>query len=125
MYHIKKTFSFDSCHCLVLDYPSKCVNKHGHTWEVTVHCKTEKLNHNGMVLDFTEFNKIKEFLDHKTLNDIFPFNPTAENLAEWIGQQVNEVLWKQFSAEGVPVVNGCVQVDVQETAGNVATWTLD
>jgi len=44
-----------------------------------------KLNPNGMVYDFAEIKKgVVDLLDHKTINDVVEFNPTAENLAQWI-----------------------------------------
>ena len=42
-----------------------------------------------MVVDFTLMKKlIKEKMDHKNLNDVFNFNPTAENIAKWIVETV-------------------------------------
>ena len=42
-----------------------------------------------MVCDFTHIKKqIHDQLDHKYLNDIVDFNPTAENMAKWICDNV-------------------------------------
>lgn len=73
------------CHHLNLSYESKCENLHGHNWIVTVFCKAENLNSDGMVIDFKHVkNKIHGFLDHGNFNELLPFNPTAENIAKWI-----------------------------------------
>ena len=82
MYYVSKRLEISAAHRLELDYESKCTSLHGHNWIITVHCRAEELDHNGMVSDFTH---IKELvvgeLDHKVLNDVLPFNPTAENIA--------------------------------------------
>ena len=63
-----------------------------------------------MVVDFTEIKRIVHgTLDHQNLNAILPFNPTAENIAYWICNQVPH----------------CYKVDVQETSGNIATYERD
>lgn len=107
MYYVSKRMEIAGSHRLNLDYQSKCSNMHGHNWIVTVHCKSEQLDSNGMVADFA---KIKETvhgtMDHKCLNDVFDFNPTAENIAKWI-------------CDNVPK---CYKVEVQESEGNVAVY---
>lgn len=108
MYYIKKRMEIAGAHNLKLDYESKCSNLHGHNWIVTVYMKSETLDQNGMVMDFTHIKKeIHDKLDHQYLNDIVDFNPTAENMAKWIADQIGEK---------------CYRVDVQESEGNVATY---
>ena len=68
--------------------------------------QAEKLDENGMILDFTKIKEIVNKLDHKHINDIVDFNPTAENMAKWICDQIPH----------------CVSVEVQETEGNVAIY---
>jgi len=89
MYKISKQFSFSASHILdglAKDHP--CGRLHGHNYIVIVHLKSEKLNRAGFVKDYNELdcvNKyINEHLDHRHLNDIFGFNPTAENMAKFL-----------------------------------------
>ena len=95
------------CHHLNLSYESKCENLHGHNWIVTVFCKAENLNSDGMVIDFKHVkNKIHGFLDHGNFNELLRFNPTAENIAKWIVEQI-------------PM---CYKAIVQESEGNTAIY---
>lgn len=110
MYYVSKRMEIAGAHRLSLDYDSKCKQLHGHNWIVTVYCKTKQLDRNGMVLDFTVIKKmIHDKLDHQYLNDIVPFNPTAENIAKWIVDQI-------------PC---CYKAKVQESEGNIATYVED
>lgn len=110
MYYLTKTIEISGAHRLDLDYESKCTAMHGHNWTITVHCRARELDHNGMIVDFSEIKRrIADPLDHHVLNDILPFNPTAENLARWCCEQIES----------------CYRVDVQESAGNIASYERD
>lgn len=110
MYYITKRFEIAGCHSLSLSYESKCSRMHGHNWVVTVYCRAEELNADGMVVDFSHVKRdIASYLDHGNFNELLPFNPTAENIARWICEQV-------------PF---CYRVDVQESEGNTAIYTVD
>ncbi len=91
MYYVKKRMEIAGCHRLALSYPSKCERLHGHNWVVTVYCRAERLNENGMVCDFKHIKEaVHDYLDHGDFNALLPFNPTAENIARWVVEQIPE-----------------------------------
>ncbi len=107
MYYISKTIEVAFAHQLKLTYESKCRRLHGHNGLITIYCCSETLDENGMVVDFSHVKQlVKEKLDHQCLNELFDFNPTAENLAHWIAGQVPN----------------CYKVTFQESEGNVACY---
>jgi len=110
MYYISKRFEIGFAHKLSLNYESKCRRLHGHNALITVYCRARELDENGMVVDFKQVSTlIKEKLDHQCANDLVPFNPTAENLARWICEQVPH----------------CYKVSFQESEGNIAVYMRD
>lgn len=110
MYYVRKRLEISACHRLNLSYESKCRQMHGHNWIITVYCKSKTLNADGMVVDFTHIKqKIHGYLDHGNLNELLPFNPTAENIARWVCEQFDE----------------CYRVDVEESEGNSVTFEKD
>lgn len=63
-----------------------------------------------MVEDFTLIKKlISDKLDHQNFNEVLNFNPTAENIARWICDQIPT----------------CYKVSVQESNGNTAIYEKD
>lgn len=107
MYYVKKRMEISAAHRLDLSYESKCSNIHGHNWIIEVYCRSNTLNEDGMVVDFTHIKEqVHGKLDHKFLNQELDFNPTAENMAKWICDNIDT----------------CYKVTVQESEGNVATY---
>ena len=110
MYTVTKRMEISASHQLKLSYPSKCENLHGHNWIITVSCRSKELNADGMVIDFTHIKKaVKGKLDHQNLNEVLPFNPTAENIARGVCEQIPT----------------CFKVEVRESEGNTAIYEKD
>ncbi len=105
MYRVGREIHFSYGHRL-LNHPGKCANLHGHNVRVLIEISSEKLNAEGMVIDFYKVREtigewINRTLDHKMIlseNDpyakilqdagepvvLMKENPTAESLAKWI-----------------------------------------
>lgn len=73
----------------------KCERLHGHNWKVQLFLSGDKLNKDGVVLDFKEIKekleKVVKPFDHTYLNEI-PFfkkvSPTSENIAYYLYQKL-------------------------------------
>ena len=90
MFEISVESSFAAAHFL-RGYPGNCEKIHGHNWKVRATARVRKLNRLGFGLDFREFQSILRDvtgqLDHQNLNELRQFrkqNPSAENIARWI-----------------------------------------
>jgi 6-pyruvoyltetrahydropterin/6-carboxytetrahydropterin synthase len=97
MYIISKEFRFSASHTLVnLPEDHPCSRVHGHNYIVTIELSSPNLNETGFVLDYRKLEPIKkwidEVLDHRHLNDIVEFNPSAENLAYYLHYTCKTVL---------------------------------
>jgi len=79
---LKVRDKFSAAHYLK-EYRGKCEKVHGHTFRVEVMIRARELDRAGIGFDFTEIKKALTALlpDHTLLNEVFPFNPSAENLA--------------------------------------------
>ena len=104
-----KEFTFEAAH-LLPNVPAghKCGRLHGHSFMVRIHIEGEVGESSGWVMDFADlkasFKPIYDRLDHYYLNDIPGLeNPTSENLARWIWQQLKPSL---------PLLS---QIDIKET----------
>ena len=114
MFTVKKHLTFAAAHKLSLPYESKCTSLHGHEWDLTVYLRSKTLDDNGMVMDFTEIKKrIAGVLDHSYLNDVLPFNPTAENIARWVSDQLTDSRVT------------CYMVELSESRNNTVIYTRD
>ena len=110
MYYVCKRLEISAAHSLMLTYESKCEEMHGHNWIVKIYCRAEQLNADGMVTDCTLIKReIEGALDHRNLNEVLPFNPTAENIARWICDHVENAY----------------RVEVWESEMNMAAYERD
>ena len=96
MYELTVKAAFSAAHSL-RDYEGPCCNVHGHNWAVEVVVRGDRLQPNGMLVDFADIkeatSEVLSRLDHTNLNEVTPFdriNPTSENLARYIYEQVGE-----------------------------------
>lgn len=119
MYLLKVSTHFDSAHQLH-GYPGACQRPHGHTWRVNVTVAVNELDPIGIGVDFHELESVVEEViqryDHTMLNDLPEFkqtNPTAENLARIIYEQVGQKLPKRCRL---------VEVEVRESDKFSATY---
>jgi 6-pyruvoyltetrahydropterin/6-carboxytetrahydropterin synthase len=102
----------------LLNYDGKCRHLHGHNGRAIITLEAEKLDAQGMVVDFTRLKRvvggwIEEALDHKMIlrqDDpalsflrsqgepvfVVDVNPTAENIAG--------LIYEYTAAQGFPVV---------------------
>ncbi|MBV8552038.1 MAG: 6-carboxytetrahydropterin synthase QueD [Acidobacteriaceae bacterium] len=100
MFEICVEHTFAAAHAL-RNYRGKCENVHGHNYRVQVGMEAAELDQNGMLYDFTELKRrlraTSEYLDHQFLNELKPFdeiNPSAENLARFIFDEIQKTLDK-------------------------------
>lgn len=120
MFEISVEYSFAAGHAL-RGYKGKCENVHGHNYRIRVAVAGEKLNPTGLLMDFVDLRAVlKELVepfDHHFLNDLEPFNkinPSAENLAHYLGVE----LARKIEGQGVSISS----VTVWETDNTSATY---
>ncbi len=111
MFSVPRQIHFSYGHRL-LDHPGKCANLHGHNGRVEIELSSERLDTQGMVMDFYKIREalgtwIDETMDHKMIlwekDPLVPVlekagepvvkmkeNPTAEALARWIFQEARK-----------------------------------
>lgn len=91
---ITKRFSFESAHFLPhVPDDHKCRRTHGHSYQIWLHVGGEMDRRQGWIVDFGDIKSawkaLDQRLDHRMLNDVEGLeNPTAENLAAWIWDQM-------------------------------------
>lgn len=95
---IFKAFTFEAAH-LLPNVPEghKCGRLHGHSYTAVIYLEGEVGSETGWVMDFGDlkehFKPVYDQLDHYYLNDIEGLeNPTSENIARWIWQQMKPTL---------------------------------
>ncbi|MGJ8686457.1 MAG: 6-carboxytetrahydropterin synthase QueD [Spongiibacteraceae bacterium] len=95
---IYKEFNFEAAHLLPnVPVGHKCARLHGHSFHVWIYVAGEIDAKTGWLMDFGDiksaFRPILDQLDHYYLNDIDGLdNPTSENIAIWIWQQLQPLL---------------------------------
>ncbi|MDR2891968.1 MAG: 6-carboxytetrahydropterin synthase QueD [Deltaproteobacteria bacterium] len=93
---------FSAAHAL-RHYQGKCEALHGHNFAVEVTVEGEKLaERTELLMDFKEIKErlktVLERLDHQDLNQLQAFglhNPSSENIAAWIFQELKPLFADQ------------------------------
>ncbi|MBR1866724.1 MAG: 6-carboxytetrahydropterin synthase QueD [Lachnospiraceae bacterium] len=134
MYTLQTSASFDSAHFLQ-GYEGKCRNLHGHRWKVEITVAAESLETEGqirgMVVDFgtlkRDLRELADAMDHclilekgslreKTREALseegfrlveLPFRPTAENLAEYFYDAMEEKGYELILARVYETPDNC------------------
>jgi 6-pyruvoyltetrahydropterin/6-carboxytetrahydropterin synthase len=121
MFEVSVEQTFAAGHAL-RGYKGKCENVHGHNYKVRLTIAGEELDSIGLLVDFVEVKRamkqVIEYLDHRFMNDLPPFdaiNPSAENLARYFYDEVGRHL-----SASVPVKIS--EVKVWETDVTTATF---
>jgi 6-pyruvoyltetrahydropterin/6-carboxytetrahydropterin synthase len=124
MFEVTIEETFAAGHAL-RNYHGKCENVHGHNYRCQVTLAGAELDSVGLLVDFVELKKVVhavlDRMDHQWLNDFSPFdvlNPSAENMAKYIYDEVSQGLKAQ---KGVHV--GSVRLWETDTAS--ATYRPD
>ncbi len=104
MYEITVYSHFSGAHrlrCL----QGRCEALHGHNWKIEVCVVSNRLNREGIVIDFKvlkqKVGKILETLDHTYLNDLAPFakrEPSSECISKYIFDKLKAEL-KRYSVK--------------------------
>ena len=113
MFTIRKEFKFEMSHRLVSSFHKPCQRFHGHSYVLELFFTSDKLNNDGMVIDFAQVKDIigeyvdswdhmmvlnekdpaleanKEFISNIKVVD---YNPTAENMAKDMYQYIKTML---------------------------------
>jgi len=97
-YELFITADFSAAHQL-REYKGKCERLHGHNWRVDLRLAGDRLDSEGLLLDFTEAKRILgevlERFDHRYLNEVDPFDrlqPSSETIARVVAEAVAERL---------------------------------
>ncbi len=124
MYEVKVRASFSAAHNL-RNYRGKCEKLHGHNWTVEAAVASEKVDKDGMVLDFVvlkkTLKKILAELDHAYLNKAPYFkrnNPSSENIARYVHDKLREGLRRTPDAAHCTVS----RVSIWETENSCAEY---
>ena len=109
MYELTVKGHFDAAHALH-GYPGECRKLHGHTWDIEVTVRGESLDDVGIVYDFkrlkSDLASVLDAYDHAFLNEVPPFdemNPTAENLARVIFEELSRTVGSEVVVADVAV----------------------
>jgi len=113
MFRLRVKDTFSAAHSLRY-YQGKCEAMHGHNFEVEVEVQGDVLEDKTEILfDFKKLKRllksVLEQLDHTCLNDLTYFqqvNPSSENIAKYIFDQLKKELPDRIRLNYVMVAEG-------------------
>lgn len=130
------------CGHRIVGHESKCANTHGHNYTLFVHAEANDLDNIGRVIDFSEIKKkvgdwIDKYWDHSFLmyekddllmpikdhlmvnKEVFvtKFNPTAENMASFL---LNDICPELMEGTGITIS----QIELHESENNKVIASL-
>jgi 6-pyruvoyltetrahydropterin/6-carboxytetrahydropterin synthase len=116
---ITKFFDFSASHVLVgLPAGHKCTRLHGHSYRVRLEI-WGTLDARGFIIDYGDLdwvsNYLRDRLDHRHLNEVLSFNPTAELISDWLELEIAQWL------RGRPEANRLDRISVGVSEGR-NTW---
>jgi len=145
---ITKKFKAEIAHRLISSYSKECQNIHGHSYVFEVELECKELNDEGMVLDFKKlksyienifnswdhslmlckddpfFTYLKNGINENKIPDtkiiVVPFNPTAENMAQYLFNLIEQKIVGLYNYEERIKVT---KVIVWETATGKAEYS--
>ncbi|HLG20567.1 MAG TPA: 6-carboxytetrahydropterin synthase [Bdellovibrionota bacterium] len=116
-YRVRVEAFFEAAHNL-RSYKGSPEPLHGHSWKVEVEVEADRLDQEGMAIDFVELQSVVQALtkklDYTYINDVPPFTdiaPSAENIAKWYAEEL-----RSFAAN-----NRCRVVEVRVWEGRHAS----
>ena len=120
MFELSVEREFCAAHAITINGRREPV--HGHNWRVEVVVAGEALDHNGLLCDFhvleRDIDAVISRFNNADLNALAPFdrlNPTAEHVAQHIGQEV---------AGKLPARVKMLRATVSEAPGCRATYVV-
>ncbi len=141
LFECTRKINFCSGHRIV-GHEKKCANAHGHNYTLFITARSNQLDSIGRVIDFSDLKKMMEgwidqnwdhtfiifekdellmpLKDKLTINKkvfVSPFNPTAENMANYL---LTEVCPDIFKEKGIVVT----KVEIWESDKNKVTVSL-
>lgn len=125
---IKKEFHFSASHQLAgLPDDHQCARLHGHNYILTVGLVAPTLNEVGFVLDYGELGFVKDLvdqLDHRHLNDIFPFNPTSELICDFYSTLIGQHIKRLENTDHIDMIEVGLS-ETPKTWAYVRKWAED
>ena len=149
MFTIRKQFKFEMAHQLFNSYSAAChENLHGHSYILELYLTSNSPDETGMVVDFGEVKDVigdyvnqwdhslimpsdfdKEYLDmlakYTKKFRVVDYNPTAENMAREMFEQINKMLTQYQLTKNSSVVYNVAKVRLHETTTGWAEYSRD